>query len=432
MKSRTVALTFLLLGINTLAFAQAAPAVTATTPAYNSGVIMPAIDGNFQYALSVSELIQSGYYGSGIGTTTNFGGDLEYTSLNTKAPFSVLYAGGYLLTQNYGQNSSTYQSLTISQGLVYGRWSMGVSDSVSYLPNSPSTGLAGVPGVGDLGLPVQTGSDVPSQSILTNYVRRLSNTAAGHISYQLNGRTSISASGSDGKLYFFGEDGLNSNQVSGTVSLNRQLDHLNTVGLTANYTTFTYADGIGNFHSRGLSAYYTRIWNRRITTTVSGGPQWISAFNGLTYTTDGTGTVAVPGRVTFAGSAVLTYNRKFTTATLAYNRSANGGSGVQTGAIGDAVSAGVSRAFGRNWSTSASVTYSRTSGLTYAGTTDTVYAGVQANRRLTQHLSAFVSYTLQDQQLAGALVTTGAFSGVSHTGAIGLTYSPRAARLGQF
>ncbi len=56
-----------------------------------------------------------------------------------------MYAGGYLLTQNYGQNSSTYQSLTISQGLVRGRWSMGIADSLSYLPNSPSTGLAGVP-----------------------------------------------------------------------------------------------------------------------------------------------------------------------------------------------------------------------------------------------------------------------------------------------
>ena len=432
MTSRAVALTFLFLGLNTLAFAQAAPAVTASAPTYNPGIVMPLIDGNFQYALSASELFQSGYYTNGVGNTTSLSGDLEYTSRNEHTPFEIMYAGGYLLTNNNGSESSTFQSLMISQGLIRGPWSLSISDAVSFLPNAPTTGLAGVPGVGDLGLPVQQGSDIPSQDVLTDYARRVSNAVSGSISRQLNGRTSITATGSYGGLYFLDGNGLTTTQESGSVSLNRQLDRRNTVGVTASYSAFNYGGATGGFHTRGISGYYTRIWSRRVTTNVSFGPQWISAFSSTTTGTDGPVTTTVPSRVTFGGSASVSYTRRSTTASLAYSRSVNGGSGVQMGAIGDVVSAGLTRAFGRDWSTGVNANYARTNGLANGGNTNTFFAGVQANRRLGQHLSAFVSYTFVDQQLYSGLVGPSSFSGVSNTGAIGITFSPRAARLGQF
>src|SRR5450756_165064 len=133
--------------------AQATPAATVSTPAYNPGPALPMIDGNFQYALTASEIVQFGYSGStGQSYLTSLSGDVEYLSKSRVRPFSLLYAGGLLYSTFAAQGVSTFQSLSASQGLVMGRWAMGVSDSVSYLPQTPTIGLSGIPGVGDVGL----------------------------------------------------------------------------------------------------------------------------------------------------------------------------------------------------------------------------------------------------------------------------------------
>jgi hypothetical protein len=432
MKARAATLT-LLFGVSSLAMAQATPAVTATTPTYTPGVTLPLIDGNFQYAVSVSEILQSGYasQNGGIAKTTNLSGDVEYLSKSQSAPFSLLYAGGYLITSDSTQQSSTYQSLSISQGLLHGPWTLGVADSVSYLPNAPSTGLSGVPGVGDLGLPVTT-PDLPAQDVLSNYVSRVSNSVSGNIGRKLDGRTSISGSASYGILRFIDGGGLDSNQVNGTVSANRQLDRRNTVSLSAAYGSFSYVDNSSSFDTRQLYLTYERQWSRRVTTSVSGGPEWISSFESQPFVGGPTTATAVPSRLTVSADASITYSRRFTTAVLSYDRSANNGSGVQIGAIGDTVRGAVNRSFGRDWSASVSASYARSVGLVNLGDTTTVFGGAQANRRISQRFSAYVSYTIQDQHVNGALLGLSPFVGVSNIGAIGITFAPRAARLGQF
>ncbi len=76
----------------------------------------------------------------------------------------MLYAGGVLFGNRYGQGVRPFQTFAVSQGLVTAAWIFGISDSVSYLPQSPTTGLSGIPGVGDLGSqPIQGPSVGPGR-----------------------------------------------------------------------------------------------------------------------------------------------------------------------------------------------------------------------------------------------------------------------------
>ena len=61
-----------------------------------------------------------------------------------------------------------------------------------------------------------------------------------------------------------------------------------------------------------------------------------------------------------------------------------------------------------------------------------VYGGAQVSRRLSDSLSAFASYNLQHQSIDSSLASQNAFSGFTQTFGIGITFSPRSTRLGQF
>ena len=106
----------MILGIASMARGQA---TTGAPPVYDPGPTLPMIDGTFQYSLFASEMAQTGYSSSVTGTT-NLGGTAEYVSKSTVAPVSVFSSGGSLYTTQPGVNSSTFQGLTVSQGLVRG------------------------------------------------------------------------------------------------------------------------------------------------------------------------------------------------------------------------------------------------------------------------------------------------------------------------
>src|SRR5947208_962 len=79
-----------------------------------------------------------------------------------------------------------------------------VSDSVSYLPSTPTVGLSGVPGTGDVGIaPVQIGID-NGLGLLTPYSTRLNNSASASLSRRLTARTSAYAGGNYSTLRFVG------------------------------------------------------------------------------------------------------------------------------------------------------------------------------------------------------------------------------------
>jgi hypothetical protein len=422
----------------TAALAQAAPA-GSMSPTVGPG--LPSIDGVFHYALSGSEQVSTGNGNSGALYSTALSGDASFSSRSEARPFSMVYAGGLLLGNQYGSTVSTFQNLAVSQGLVHGPWNFGISDSVSYLPNSPTTGLSGIPGVGDLGLqPIQGPSSGPAGGILTNNAVSVSNYLGGNVERRLSALTSISGNGSWMILRFPDGNGLDNTQISGMVGLNHRLDPRDTISGNVSYSTFSYGSGIDlTVETRGINGVFQRVLSRKLSTSISVGPQWISSSN----------SALVPSRVTVATDASLIYGGEFINANLSYMRGANGGSGVQPGAISDALAASVGRSYGPDWVASLAANYTRTSGLLApsalvgspdlnallpygGGSGNTVFGGAQVSRRLGESLSAFASYNLQHQSIDSSLASQNAFSGFTQTFGIGLTFTPRSTRLGQF
>ena len=434
----------LFLTISSIAHGQAVPAgVTTISPGpAPSGPNLSALDGIVHYSLSASEIVQYGYYGTGVVTSSAaLSGEVAYTAKSTVRPFSLVFAGGLLLPNQAGQGVSTYQNIAVSQGYVTRKWIFNVSDSFSFLPESPTTGLSGVPGVGDLGIvPFQGPGEGPAGGVLSVAGNRVANSLSGTAERQLSPATSISGSGNWYLLHFLtdpGQGGLDDEQITGTVSVNRRINPRSSASVSGVYSVFNYSgEGAGpeepNFQTKGLNFTYQRVLSRSLSVSGTVGPQWVSSSD----------SALIPSTLNVAVSAGLTYSRRFTNASVNYVRGVNSGSGVLPGGLSDSVFASGGRAYGRNWVVSVNGAYTRTTGLTLipTGTTlastheifNTVYAGFQVTRRLSSYLSGYLSYTAEDQSASDSLAAQNALDGTSQTFGIGISFSPRSTRLGQF
>ena len=368
-----------------------------------------------------------------MGSTTNFSGDLAYVSKSQFHPFSAVYAGGVLVgTSN--EKTTAYQSLSFSQVLSTQHWNLVVSDSVSYLPESPAVGLSGVPGVGDLGVdPVSTVlGATPGLGILTTYGPRVSNSTSGTVSRTLTGRISVQASGTYGFQRFIGDnsgEGTDTNIYGGSVGLNYRLSARDAFSANYNYSEFTFSNSPYSFSAQGASLNYTRQWSPRLTTSVGGGPQISNASS----------SPALSGNfITFSAAASATYVSRTTAYSVSYSHGVNNGSGVIAGAVSDNVSLSAHRRFSGVWSVSGDVSYSRSSSLPiftgYAFTSDAVAFSGQVTRGFGRYFSGYGSYTLEHQSVGGSGVgadTPNAFSGLYQVVGLGITYSPRNILLGR-
>ncbi len=416
---------------------QATPTASVQPPI--AGVNMPTINGTFQYGLSASEVISDGYGSEGgVFAQTSLSGDLAYTSKSEIRPFSAIYTGGIQLGNQSGISNTYYQSLSVSQGYVTKSWVFGLTDSLSYLPQSPTVGLSGIPGTGDVGLtPIENGLQ-PSQNILSVGNSRIDNVVSGTAERRLDAFTSISGGASYGILRFFGDGGLDSSQISADVAVNRRIDGRSSASLAATYGTFKYG-GLGDgasFVTRGLTASYQRQLSRSIGASVSGGPEWISS----------SGTLGIPSRAIFSGGAGLSYVVRAYNASVSYSRGINGGSGVVPGGVSDSITGSLQRPFGTAWSASANAGFARTQGLsngqtpialsllglTTTGDYKSTFAGAQVSRRLSRSFSAFASYTALNQSSSQTQGSSIALSGILQSFALGISYFPHSLHLGQF
>lgn len=434
----------LLSTIASIAYGQAVPSGTSTPiSSIGSGPNLPTLDGVFHYDLSASEAIQYGYYGPGEVThSTILSADAAYTGKSEVMPFNLVFAGGAILANQQEQGNAGYVSGTISQGLITRRWSLNIADSFSFLPQSPTVGLSGIPGTGDLGsLPVQSPVEGPAGGIFSDAGNRIANTLTGSVERQISRDTSISGSGAWSVLHFLDDSdangGLDSEQVSGTVSLNQRLDARSSASVSAVYSTFSYsgfAAGVAapNIEARGVNVGFQRLLSRSLSVSLSAGPQWVSSSD----------STIIPSSLNVAATAALSYSRGLTNATVAYSHGVNAGSGVLLGAVSDSIFASLGHNYGRNWVASLNAGYAHSSGLAEvllsgsATATNEVYnsvfGGVQLRRRIGNHFSGYVSYSAQNQSGSIPFAGQNALNGTSQTFGVGITFTPRLTRLGQF
>ncbi len=400
------------------ALGQAVPAAVGATP--NVGFELPRIGGSFNYSLNVSELISTGFYSSGTEYTTNLSGNLAYLSSSVKHPFNAVYTGG-VLAANSGQPTTTYQELSLSQAYQTKHWNFLVQDAVSYLPESPVTGFSGIPGVGDLGVDPVTIGPQSGIGTLTTYGPRVSNTATGSASRTISAHLSAQASGYASTQSFIGDNSnqaLDNHNEGASAGVSYRLDGRNNFTATYNYTKFQYTHSSYAFSTQGGTLDYVRQWNRRFTTDVYAGPQYI--------TSNYVG--AAPASVQIAAGASASYRARVLFYTLNYSRGVNNGSGVIPGSFSDNIEGAVHRQFGRAWNVSGSLGYSRSTSLAalepYTFVSEGVAVGGQASRRLTRRLAAYASYTLEHQSLSGTAVPLNAFNGIYQIVGVGISYSP--------
>lgn len=426
-------------------FGQAAPTAVPVQTESPAGTATPRlswVDGTVHYALNASEIVQFGYYGNGnLTSATALSGVVGYTSLSQIHPTALLFSGGVVIGQG-GQGTSTFQNVALSQSLIGKLWSLNVSDSFSFLPQSPVTGVSGVPGINNPGgIPIEGPSEGPAGGVLTYSGNRLSNTLSGTVSRNLTGRTSVSGSGAWSILHFMDKNvGLDTSMTTGQVGINHQIDRRNTVSLSAVYSTFDttnlssfYSPGFPystiNYQTKGVNLSYSRLWTRLLSVDVSAGPMWISS----------SAAPLIPNQVNFYMNAGANYSRRLSNYNVRYMHGVNGGSGVQPGALSDTVSANASRTFNARWAASASVVYMRSSGLltvsagdSISSITNTEYGILQLTHGFSRTVSGYASYTAQNQSFNQGALVPNAFNGMSHIFGIGVSWTPRATRLGEF
>ncbi|MEO8735166.1 MAG: hypothetical protein ABI380_01355 [Edaphobacter sp.] len=426
MKSYLVA-PLMLLALGSMAEAQQPQMSSAPT----FGFSLPSVEGTLTYSLSASESYLTGYQNSGTDTTTSLSGSLGYLSSSPNKPFSLVYSGGYLYSTVPGYPpSSTFQNLAASQVLTTKNWNFVVDDAVSYLPDSPTTGLSGIPGVGDIGvIPVQIG-DEPPQSILTNYATRLGNGLNGSATRKINASWAVNGSASWQILHFFGNVGIDSSEETGSVGPTYRIDGRSSASANAtySYTNDKYFGTSYPFEAEGITLQYQRQVSRFLTVSVSGGPQ-------RTFGSGATSSL-IPSSITGVGSASVIYNRLRTSMSVGYARETNSGSGVVLGALTDSISGSLRQQFSRNWQGALTASYSQSSSLSnFAGADQnyhSTYGGGQISRRLGREFSAYFSYTAVAQSGNNPGVTSTVFNGLTQVFAAGVTYSPSTIHLGKF
>src|ERR1035437_5028119 len=323
-------LTVLFMTVAPAGFGQALPAAEASP--ISTGFRIPMTAGTLQYGVSASESLSWGYYSSsGVTDATNLTGDLGYISNSKRDPFSAIIAGGHSWSTN--GPSYSFVSLGLSQVISAGRWVFVLSDSLSYLPGTPTTGLTGIPGVGDLGLnPVQVGPET-GQGILTNYSNRISNSSSLSIQRPITGKTSFNAVGSYSISRYLttsgGNSGLDSDSESGAGGITHQYSQRNSLGVNYNYSVFSYPGysfGLPtqSFRSQSATLAYMHQFSCKLSLNAAAGPQWTS--------------IEQAGRVTSLSAYAdvsLGYAGKFAGASVSYVRSTNNGFGVIGGALSE-------------------------------------------------------------------------------------------------
>jgi hypothetical protein len=394
--------------------AQVVPAATGP-----SGL---SVSGTLRYDLRYSQTAQFYSGTQGNNQLSAVSGDVTYANANSARPFSLVYSGGKMWTiSGVNEGYGIYQHLLASQGFVRRSWALNFNDNVSYMPQAPTTGFSGIPGVGNL--PGAPGA--PAQTILTLNTRSVYNMTTANITHSLNHATSLSVTSSYGILRFPDGNGLETNSLQAGPQITRRLNALNSIFGQYSISHFSYQDSTVSMGTQSMQFGYTRMWNRRLKTSASAGPEW----------TQGSAGSNIPSSTDLTANASAAYDARSMSMTVGYNQAASGGAGVATqiGVHNKDLYAAFTRQQGKNLAINFTGSYMRTQGLQQqqTGVTNSKFGGVSATQRWGRYIVISASYTAIQQSSSSALITSNsnAISGLSHVIGFSVGYSPREMRI---
>jgi hypothetical protein len=391
--------------------AQVVPATTAPIPL--------TLSGTLSYSLGYTQTAD--FYGGsqGAGQIAILSGEAAYGNSSPARPFTLMYSGGDMWNiAGASGESGVFQNMMVSQGFVGLKQGLTLSDSVSYMPEAPTTGFSGIPGVGTLpGLPTQ-----PTLSILTLNTPSVLNATSATYTHTIDRATSIGGNGSYQILRFPDGGGLEMDSWQAGPQITWRLNALNSISAQYAYSRITYPGSRFNMDTQSAMFGLQRTWNRRFQTNVSAGPQWIQSSD----------SAIVPFSTYLTLNASATYAINSTSASLSYFRSATGGAGVETqfGVEENDIIANLTRQLNRNLSLNATFSYMLTGQLQLntvsqpTGATNAEIGGVGATQRLSKYITVNASYT-GIQQSSGSTLPANAINGFSQMISFGIAYAPR-------
>ena len=270
MMIKAIALLAFLAAVSVSAGAQVEPA--ATGPARPSG--------SFNYSLHDTE---NAWWSGALGNqlSNSISGIVDYQGGKSRRPLSVSYAGGYTFTLSQPTYDTGYfQNMSVSQGIAGHKWRLTFSDVLTFLPQSPSFGLAGVPGSGDTsaGPPPVVGT--PSQTVLSDNTHTLNNMSSVSYGVPINYALSITAAGNYQFLHFPSNTGINTSAVFGSFGASWRFNARTSMSGEVSEAQYGYSGTQISFRTTGLQASVSHQWSKGFSTQASIGPNWISSSGG--------------------------------------------------------------------------------------------------------------------------------------------------------
>lgn len=391
-----------------VSFAQVDPSATGSTAAPGNNLVYA-----FRYG-------QAAQFSSQLATqqTSNLSATLDYQNREQRYPFSVQYGGGYIWTlSGPSYQAGQFHRLLLTQGVDFRRWKINLSDNVSYLPQSPTVGFSGIPGIGEIiGLPNPSPST--GQTILSSSTHVVDNIGSGEIEHSFSYATTGSIGGNYELLRFPYNDGININNVSGIAQLGRRISGRTTVAARALYTQHSYPGTTITISTGTALLGVHHRWTRTLSTDIAAGPQKIqSSISTL-----------IPSSLSYAVNGGLNYQRRLSEFDANYSHGTNGGSGYLIGGTIDMLNGNLTHQFGPNSQVGFMGGFNRTSALNGTGATTAEYGGMQGTWRVAGNLILFANYSVMNQSSSLSLPGT-VLTDLRNIIGFGFGYSSREVRL---
>ena len=405
MMMKTIALLGVLVTVSLAAVAQVEPA--ATGPARATGTL--------DYSLHDSV---TAWWSAVLGSqeANSVSGVVDYTAGKARQPLSVSYSGGYTFNiagENY--DSGYFQNLRLAQTISGRKWRLRIGDVITYLPQAPTLGTAGIPGLGDpLTGPPTTGN--PSQTVLTQNTHTINNMTTASFSIPITFAISLIADGTYQILRYPDLNGLDTTAMYGGGGITDRLDARTTLGGDVRESRYSYSGSSIAFTTTSMVVSISHNWSKGFSTHAAVGPDWISSHESST---------GIPSSTNLSITGGASYHKRFDTISLDYYHGDNGGSGVFYGAQFNSLSASYSRMIEKKTILSARFGWVQDSGLQAgSGSSSGVFAGASFSRKLGKQFSFGTSYTATEQTQTGTIAGT-AFSGLLQGVSVSLGYAPR-------
>ena len=343
-----------------------------------------ATPGGLQYAFRYSQgvFLTSASSNTQVSTAS---GTLGYTNRSRSKPFTMTYAGGYtwdLTGTSY--MSGQFHRIFLDQAIGSRKWKFDIQDSLAYLPQSPTTGFSGIPGIGEIiGLPNPTPST--SQAILlTLNTHVLNNLAAASLGRALDFRTTATFGGSSDYLYYPDNDGINMRNTTAYGALTRLISRRTSFEGRYEFSQFEYPESILQMRTQTAFVGLQHRVTRNLTVTMRAGPQWI----------DSTVATLVPSDTTYAVDASMMYRKRLTRISANYIHSTSGGSGFLYGGTIDGASGNLLLPLTPDFTLGFTGGYDRTTAFNVGnGVTNSAYGGTQATWQISPNFFVFGNFT---------------------------------------